>query len=516
MEITLSSLVDINAGKYPDYEAVIFDHARVNYSQLSRRMNMRANALLDLGIEKGDHVAVMASHCMELTETLLSIWRIGAVFVPLNYRNSPEEIVYVIEHSEATSLIFLDEYEETVTGMKSSGIQKVGKYLCLGKSANGGFIDFNKHTLGQSDNPPAVKVSGSDLACIIYTAGTTGRSKGVLLTHKNLVLGAISVALSSSSPFPEGSPAGFKDKLLFSGPFFHIGGVLNFIHVLLDGGSIVLQKKFDPTESLSWIEKEKVNRLQGVATLYNLLIMTPNLDNYDLTSVLRLGSGAETMPDETRERLKKLFPNAQIGEGYGMTESAGIIAIRNPEDTAEKPYSVGLPASLVEVKIVDELGRELGPNEVGEIIVRGANTMEGYYKDPEKTADALRDGWLWTHDLGRKDEDGFLYVVERKNDMIKSGGENIYPKEIEDILYRHEKIAEAAVFGVPDPVWGQNVYAAVVLEKDREMSEEEVISFCKENLASFKKPKRVIFKDTLPRSPVGKILRKNLRSDYSN
>jgi acyl-CoA synthetase (AMP-forming)/AMP-acid ligase II len=222
------------------------------------------------------------------------------------------------------------------------------------------------------------------------------------------------------------------------------------------------------------------------------------------------------MPDETRRRLMKTFTRAGIIEGYGMTETCGITTVRQKEYTDSKPYSVGLTPSIIQVRVVDEQGDEVAPNEIGEIIVRGPNVMKEYYKDPEKTAEALRDGWLWTHDLGRRDKEGFLYIIERKNDMIKSGGENIYPKEVEDILYRHPKIAEAAVFGVRDPVWGQNVFAAVVLKNGAKMRSEEVIQYCKENLASFKKPKHVEFVDSLPRSPIGKVLRSELRKRFES
>lgn len=515
MDITLSSLIDISAGRYPDNEFIIFDYARATFSQFRLGVNKRANALLELGIGKGEHVGVYASHSMGLCETMLAIWRIGAVFVPLNYRNAPDELVYVIDHADVTSLICQDEFRERVALMKPR-IPRVKNFLLLGSGAADDYIDFEAVTDRQSDEPPGIEVSRDDLASIIYTAGTTGRPKGVLHAHKNYILGAVTASLSGMSRVPEGSSPGYKSKGLFSGPFFHIGGVLGFINVLLSGSSIVIQKQFNPVEALELIEKEKINRMQGVATLYNLLLMTPGLEKYDLSSVVALGSGAEAMPAETRKRLMKVFPNAAISEGYGMTESTGIISMRTSEYTESKPYSVGLPAALMQVKVVDETGKEVGPNEEGEVIARGANVMTGYYKDPEKTADALRDGWLWTHDLGRKDEDGFLYIVERKNDMIKSGGENIYPKEIEDVLYRHEKIAEVAVFGVPDPIWGQNVYAAIVLESGQEMTEEEVVAFAKEHLASFKKPKRVIFKESLPRSPVGKILRRNLRDEYTN
>jgi acyl-CoA synthetase (AMP-forming)/AMP-acid ligase II len=246
-----------------------------------------------------------------------------------------------------------------------------------------------------------------------------------------------------------------------------------------------------------------------------MLLQVPTIKNYDLSSVKFVASGSEMMPDETRNQLKKIFPGAGIVENYGMTETCAAISSRREIFTESKPYSVGFPLPFVKVRIVDNQGRDVVPGEAGEIIVSGPNIMKEYYKNPEQTAKAIRDGWLHTEDIGRFDEDGFLYIIERKHHMIISGGENIYPKEVEEILYKHPKIIEVAVFGLPDEIWGQKVCAAIVLKPGEQLSSEEVIEFCQENIASFKKPKVVYFVETLPKSPIGKILRSVLKKQFS-
>ncbi len=512
MEMTISSIVDLNADKFPDSEAVIFEDARATYVQLRDRSNQRANALIDLGVNRGDHVAVLATNCMELVETFLGIWRIGAVFVPLNFRSSPEELIYLFNHSESTIIIVLDKFEETVKRITPS-LEKIKRILVIGRNPSRKLIDFERKARESDIKCPSVEVMEGDVATILYTAGTTGKPKGVVATHRNWIWACLALRLIADESEAWWTTNG---KVLLSGPYFHAGGIINFLVSFFNRSPQVVLKQFNPVMALEMIAKERVNRIQGISTLYNMILRVPDIDRYDLSSIHTLGSGAETMPDETRNRLKKTFRKASIIEGYGMTESCGVITARHKQYTDLKPYSVGVTPLTIQVRVVDEGGNDVASNEIGEIIVRGPNMMKEYFKDPEKTTDALRGDWLWTHDLGRLDEEGFLYIIERKNDMIKTGGENVYPKEVEDVLYRHPKIAEAAVFGTRDPVWGQNVAAAVVLNKGEKMQAEEVIQFCKENLANFKKPKQVEFVDSLPRSPIGKILRNELRKIFES
>lgn len=508
MEIIFPAVIDSHAKQYPEAEAVIFKDVRVTFGQLRDRINRRSNALLHLGVKRGEHVATLSANCLELVELILAVWRIGAVLAPLNWRLSPDELIHMLNHCDAETLMFSSAFEETVRKITPS-IKKVSKFLYTGEKCSAAYIDFEAVTRGQSTQMPRIQVNEDDVAAIIYTSGTTGKPKGVVHTHKNFLWQCVFLTLATKGLWKS------RPKSLLSGPYFHVGGLLNLLWCFFNASPQVILKKFDPKDTLEWIEKEKVNRLHGVATLYNMILQVPEIDQYDLSSVYHLGSGAERMAAKTRQRLKALFPGADIFELYGMTESCGIITTRPLEHSEDKPLSVGVPTLLMEMRVVDKQGHDVAPGVVGEIIARSPIIMREYYNDLERTAEAIRDGWLYTSDLGYLDEDGFLYIVERKNDMIITGGENIYPQEVEGVLYTHSKIAEAAVFGLPDKIWGQNVCAAVVLEKGQKMTPEEIIGFCKQNLASFKKPKSIFFLDALPRAASGKVKRSELRKRLS-
>ncbi|MBW2322854.1 MAG: AMP-binding protein [Deltaproteobacteria bacterium] len=448
MEITLGTMLKINAAKYPRDEAVIFDDARATYSQLNDRVNKRANALLSLGVKKGDHVATLASNCLELVETIYAIWRIGAVLVPLNIRLSPGELTYIVDHSDVSTVLFLDTLNETITQIKPQ-LEEVKRFFSFGKNPVEGFIDFEVKTDQQSTQEPSGEIKEEEVATILYTAGTTGKPKGVVATHKNWIwMNINSTAGRTREP-------GMKSMTVY--PLFHAGSIANLTGNIFAGYTLVILKAFDPKQMLEFIQKEKINRLGNPPTVYKMILQQPEISSYDLSSVRYLMSGSEVMPDETRNQLKKVFCNAGIIDNYGMTETCGGTTSRSEEYTAEKPFSVGLPHISELVRVVDGQGEDVASGEVGEIIVRGPNVMREYYKDPEKTAEALRNGWLYTQDL-----------------------------------------------------------AAVVLKQGEEMTPEEVIEFSKQNLASFKKPKFVEFIDSLPKSPIGKVLRSKLKERFIN
>ena len=506
---TIPEIIDYNARTFPNEDAVIFEDARATCYQLQRRANQRAHALSELGVSHGDHVAIVSINNMEFVETMLAIWSLGAVTVTINWRLAPEELFYVINHSDAKYLIFEEQFSEPIEQIKTS-LTKVQQYLGFDGSSFSGVIDFSSIMAGAPESSPTIEVKGSDVATIIYTSGTTGRPKGVVAAHENWIASCDAVKDASGIYFED------HPKSMFSGPFFHAGGMLNMLICLYFSSPMVIMKKFDSIEFLKWIEREGINRIQGVASLYNMLLQVPKLDQYDLSSIRFVGSGAERMAEETRKRFSELSPGAVIFESYAMTESCGSTTFRIIVDSDDQNISVGKPKGDIEVRVVDGTGNDQPPDTPGEILVRGSNVMQGYYNDPEKTAQAIQNGWLYTGDLGKLDKDGFLYVLERKNDMIKTGGENIYPKEVENVLYQHPEVAEAAVFGLPDDIWGQKVCAAVALEKGAKTTEEDLIAFCKSNLASFKKPKHVFFIDSLIRTPSGKIQRSALRDQFSN
>ena len=506
MEMTLGTILQITASKHPEREGLIFEDARASYSALNERVNQRANALLKMGISRKDHVATLAPNCMELVETIFAVWRIGAVLVPLNMRLSPGEMHYIIEHSDVTVLLFTDRFQETIHQIKPT-LKKVRKFVSFNNPPSPGFDDFEVLTNGQGADVPPVGVIENDPATILYTSGTTGKPKGVVATHKNWVWACANASFLKSQNAP------IKNLTVY--PLFHAGSIINLCGSIFGGNPLVILKEFDPQIMLEQIQKEKVQRMGNPPTVYNMILQHPDIQKYDLSSVIYLNSGAEVMPNETRKRLSRVFVNAGFVDNYGMTETCGNTTSRSEEYTEAKPYSVGIPGITNQVRVVNSKGQDTTPGEVGEIIVRGPNVMQEYYKDPEKTAEAIRGGWLYTDDLGKMDEDGFLMIVERKKNMIISGGENIYPKEVEDVLYRHPKVVDAAVYGVPDKIWGEKVCAAIVLKAGEQMTVEEIIDFSKQNLASFKKPKFVEFIDALPRNTIGKVQRSELKQKFT-
>jgi acyl-CoA synthetase (AMP-forming)/AMP-acid ligase II len=355
-----------------------------------------------------------------------------------------------------------------------------------------------------------VNVFEKDVCQLMYTSGTTGKPKGALITHGNILWNLVNAIVGREEKEEEVS--------LVVGPLYHTAALNNHfsLRVALAGTS-VLVKTFEPKKVMEIIEKEKVNVISGAPAMYHLLLAIPDLDKYDARSITKCTTGASTLPDETKQKLMKLFPNAKgVYDVYGCTEASPNIAILKAKDSFRKRECVGQPLPFLEVRIVDDQDREIPRGEVGELICRGPNIMKGYYKDKQATCEALRGGWLHTGDLARMDEEGFVYIVDRKKDMIVSGGENIYPREIEEVLYHHPKVEDTAIIGVPDPTWGESVKAFVVLKKGEIMKEEEVIEYCKKYLASYKKPRTVEFVEALPRNPSGKVLKRVLREKSHN
>jgi acyl-CoA synthetase (AMP-forming)/AMP-acid ligase II len=508
MDMNLGFLLEISAQRYPNREALVFKDKRISYSELNNIVSQKANALLELGVKKGDHVGTLFTARTEIIELMFALWRIGAVIVPLNIRLAPPELTYIVDHSDATVLIFEDKFEKIIRKIQPS-VSKVKKLLCLGENPPKDFIDFEAISKTQSTQLPKVEVSEQDISTIIYTSGTTGRPKGVVHTHRRWLWTVTHYHDTVISSKPDD-----HHRLLTIFPFFHQAAFAFTCAMIGLGNTMVILQKFSPKEFLETIEKEKITFIVNPPTAWNMVLRVPNIEEYDTSSARIVASGSERMPLETLEKLKKLFPGVSISDGYGMTESS-IVSSRPEGYMDSKPQSVGIPVKFWKFRVINEEGKDCAPNEVGEIILSGPGMMEGYYKDPEKTAETIRNGWLYTSDLGYIDEDGFVYIVERKANMIKSGGENIYPKEVENVLYKHPKIQEAAAFGLPDPTYVQKVCAAVVLKKGEQLTEEEVVEFCKEHIASFKKPKSVFFMKNLPKNAIGKVLRSKLKEMYS-
>jgi fatty-acyl-CoA synthase/long-chain acyl-CoA synthetase len=504
MEMTIRELLETTYINYPHREAFVFKTGRATYAEFYGKVNQKAFALLEIGIKKGDHVGLLFPNCMEVLESILAMWSIGVVIVPMSFRLAPPELIYVVDHSDASSIVFHEMFGKMVKAILPN-VPKVKKLICSGKNPPEDYIDFEKIAKEQSTEPPNIELKEDDLCTITYTSGTTGKPKGVVTTHGRMVWAAVNLGTSNYSGYGRG---------LTMWPFFHISAFLNLCYTISVGNTMVYMAKFDPVEMLETMEREKINGMGAPPTVYKMVLRTPNIEKYDLSSVTGLASGSEVMPDETRKQLQKVFVNAGIANNYGMSETSGAISTRSPEYTESKPFSIGLPQTHMRVRVVDDDGNDVPLGEIGEIIVSGPSVMKEYYKMPEKTAETIKDGWLYTDDMGRFDEDRFLYIIERKHHMIKSGGENIYPKEIEEVLYKHPKVLEVAVFGLPDETYGQKVCAAIVPKPGEEPTAGEIIGFAAESLASFKKPKEVYFRTELPKNPIGKILRKELKQMY--
>lgn len=502
LEMTIPYLLKRGAFKHPDREAIVSEAGRWSYAQWEANANKRARALARRGIKKGDHVATIFLNGNEVLETYLALMKLGAVIVPLNVRFSAKELHYIVDHSDASALILSHEFQSTMREIKED-LPKIRQYFMSGGEASRDMVALEEIYQGESEQDPSVEMEEEDIAAILYTAGTTGRPKGVLLSHKNCVWGAVNIACNVDLES--------EYRVLMVFPLYHAAAFMILVSNLFVGCTNVTMRSFDPKRVMELIGEEKINRMTFPPTVWNFILQLPDLDQYDTQTVRALSSGAESMPLETKKKLLALFPNAGLGETYGMTETSATITTLNPKEVLRKMASVGKPFVNVEIRLVDEHDQDVAVGQVGEILARGPSITAGYYKDPEATSQTLKAGWLHTGDLGRLDGEGFLYIVDRQKDMIITGGENIYPREIEEVLYAHPKILEAAVIGLPDPTWGERIHAVVARKEGESLAEQEVIDYCKAHIASFKKPKSVEFVDRLPRSPAGKVLKRILK-----
>jgi len=501
--MNIGKILTLTTNKFPDRTAIIFENHRFTYQEFNWRANQFAHALLQLGLKKGEKVAALLFNSNQFAEVYFGTTKVGGVFAPINFRFASDEAQHVIRHSDARFFVFGDEFSDLVEKIRLK-LNKVKFFISVGNPPSGTF-DYESLLDRSSREEPGLTLSEKDLCQLMYTSGTTGRPKGVLITHRNVLWNLVNALLGREEKEGEIS--------LVIGPLYHTAALNNHftIRVAMAGTSILL-KRFEPKRVMEIIEKERVTVISGAPAVYHHLLALPDVERFDTRSVTKCTTGSSILPDETKERLLKLFPNAKgVYDVYGCTEASPNITILKAEDSLRKRECVGPPLPFLEVRIVDEQDRDLPTGEVGELICRGPNVMKGYYKDRKATQETLRGGWLRTGDLARMDEEGFIYIVDRKKDMIVSGGENIYPREIEEVLYHHPKIQDVAVIGVPDQLWGESVKAFIVLKRGESMKEEDVIEYCKSHLASYKKPKVVEFVEVLPRNPSGKVLKTELR-----
>ncbi len=496
-----------SSATYPKKIALIYETGKCTFSELNSTANRLSNAMLNIGFQKGDKVSVLLFNCKEYFEILLGLTQIGIIPVPLNFRYIGKEIEYIVNHSESKGLILGEEFVESVSAILPD-LRILPEHLfVVGKKIPKGMKGYEEMLIRSSAEEPGVELKGTDCFWIQYTAGTTGFSKGCIHLHEKIVesakLNILEYGLSH------------EELNLTAGPIYHTSFSMFALTSLAFTGSVCIMKHFKPEEALRIIESEKITNAFMVPSMFEAILNLPEEEKqkYDLRSLRSLITGGSPLYTKTKERLMALFKHAGLNEFYGGTE-IGLATNLSPKDQLNKTRCVGKPLWGQEVKILNDDGNEVPRGEVGTIFVKGLIVFDGYYKDIQATLDCRKGEWVTLNDVGRLDEDGYLYIVDRKKDMVISGGENIYPIEIENVLVAHPKIREVAVIGVPDDKWGEALKAIVVLKKGEEATEDEIIDYCDERLAGFKKPKSVEFRTELPRSSFGKVLKRVLREPY--
>lgn len=504
----------------PDRDLSVYEGKHWTFAQINDRANRLANALTRLGVKKGDRIGMLHMNCSQYVETYFAAAKMGAIFVPLNFRAKTDELSYMISNAEAKILFTGNRYADLVKQILPE-LPAITHTVSLDSEISG--MLYHEDLLNSSGPDEFIsEIEDDDITILMYTAGTTGRPKGVPLRHN----GFVAYVLDNVDPAnPE-----IEEKNLLSVPMYHVAGIQAMLAAVYGGRTLVVMRQFEVKEWMETVQREKASRAMLVPTMLKWVIDDPDFKKYDLSSLKVITYGAASMPFEVISKAIREMPWVRFINAFGQTETASTITVLGPDDhviegtDAEKEKklkrltaSIGKPLPDVEVKIVDPSGNELPVGEVGEIIAKGPRVMAGYWRDEEKTKQVItEDGWLRTGDKGWMDEDSYIYLAGRSDDMIIRGGENISPEEVEDALYSHPKIEEAAVIAVSDPEWGQQPRAVVVLKQGETATEEEIIAYCRSKLAGFKRPRSVIFVDELPVSPMGKLLRKKLREEFGN
>jgi fatty-acyl-CoA synthase len=492
--LLLGEILRRQARIQPRKTAYVVGDRRVTYAQFNADANRLAHAFQMLGVGRGDRVAILANNCAQYPVAYFACIKIGAIAVPVNARFKDDEVHYIVEHSGAMVLLYGMEFAPAVDRLRLRWPQL--RYdRALDDASFAAWIGAHSPA-----EPPAL-VDENDPHVMLYTSGTTGAPKGALLSHRSYYLQA------GHSHHTTGLSEDDVGLSMF--PMFHMGGWALPLGFWYDGSTVIIMERADPRAMLETVQRERVTYLYAVPTVYNFMLALPDFDRFDLSSLRVLASGTSVMTAEQIGRITERFRNPNLFIIYGSTE-AGPVATLRPADVWRKPGSVGRPALNVELRVVDADDHDVPPGTAGEIICRSEFIMRGYWRMPVESAATLRGGWVHTGDLGVLDEDGFLFIAGRKKEMIKSGGENIFPVEVERVLLEHPAIGEAAVLGIPDAEWGESVLAVVVPRPSQELTEAEVVEHVRTRLAGFKKPRVVWFVDTLPRTAATRQVQKTL------
>lgn len=491
------------AAEHKDKTMFIFHGCEESYEAYHEKTSRMAAGLESLGLGKGDRVAIHFGNCMEIVESYFAVGKAGAISVPLNPMFTPREIKHVINNSEAKFLITSETFLPVIRELKHE-MPSLDKVIVQGTQDDKDIVPYRKLYEEGNEKVDGLDVNPDSVAMILFTSGTTGTPKGAMLSHKGLIENA-EVMVNTLGFLP-------SDRSLCVLPLYHLfATAFDLLQMMCAGASTVIIERFDAEKACQFIEKYKVSVIIAVPTIFSYLINYAGRKKYDLTS-LRVGdTGGGPVPVALKIAFEKEV-GMFLAESYGLTEASPVVCVERPE-RERRIGSCGLTLQGMETRVVNSAGEDVPTGEVGELIVKGPNVMKGYWKMPEETANTVREGWLYTGDLVRKDEDGYVYIVDRIKDMIICGGFNIYPKEIESVLYSHNAVLEAAVTGVTDEVKGEIPKAHIVLKSGEKVTEKEMSTFCRKNLAAYKVPRVIKFVDSLPKTATGKIRKIDMRKN---
>jgi acyl-CoA synthetase (AMP-forming)/AMP-acid ligase II len=487
--MVIKNIIESARSKYPERIGVVYGNVRLSFKNIFNRSNSLANALVNMGTKKGERIAIISRNSHIYYEIPYAITKIGLIVVPVNYRLNYKDIEYIIEDSDPKIIIYEDEFSEIANKFKNR--------ICISISSYESLISSSKYNNNFAD----IIINEDDPAYIFYTSGTTGKPKGVILTHRNIIAGAINMARE----------VGFSpdDVILITQPLCHVGAIILMASAV--AGSRVVIINFDPKIALKIIEEERVTIIKLVPTILEMLISHSEMKNYDLRSLRMILYSASPMSKSLLMKGRNIFGEIFV-QMYGLTETSTISTILRAEEHINgKIESIGREVRNIKVRIFDDDDREVPINDIGEIVIKGENVTEGYWKLDDETERVLRNGWLHTGDIGKVDKEGYIYLVGRKDDMIKSGGLKIYPKEIEEVIINHPKVEDVGVLGIPHKRWGEAICAFVVVKEGEVLAEDEIISLCKRSLPGYKIPKYIRFMKALPRNNLGKLNRKALK-----
>lgn len=509
---TLGDLLARTRDRDPEKIAIIYQEHRLTYAELDDMVNQIAHGFLERDMQKGDMITVMSKNSLDFVVVNFALARIGAVMIPINYMLSVEDVQYILHHAEVSGFIASEEYAPVLD--KSAGVLEIKhRYLMDMSAATNKKEALSEWELlsalkkGQPTDFVEAELIDDDLAHVLYTSGTESRPKGVMLTHKSLVSEYVSCIVDGKMEA--------RDIAIHALPLYHSAQ----LHVFLGpsvyvGSSGIVLGGASPEVILKTIEEEGATQLFCPPTVWIALLRHPDFDNRDLSTLEKCYYGAAIMPREILKELSERLPSAKFWNFYGQTEVAPLATALQPEDQLKKLGSAGKASLNVQTKIVDDEDNEVPRNEIGEIVHRTPHTMKGYLHDPEKTAETFRGGWFHSGDLGVMDDEGYVTIVDRKKDMINTGGVNVSSREVEEMIYQLDGVSEVAVVGIPDAYWIEAVTAIIVLKDGAKVTKEDVILFCKSKLSTFKVPKFVDFAKSLPKNPSGKVLKRELRQEY--